>query len=238
MPARISSILGVLLLIIVAVISPVLYAGYHDLQSAQTALAGNKYDDAARLFESAARHLMWRNDLWEQAGLAAYRGGNNAEAIRLLGIARDKKSLSSQGWETLGISYWNSDDHKTALTVWQEGSQAYPSDVVLYDRLVLVYHENGDYASEQNALTKRLSLASDASAHYELGLLLTLSDPGQALTELESASSMDPQFDSVVQTLRAAIAVSDTEFWPGELIHCHWARTGPRRRMGTCRECV
>ncbi len=45
---------------------------------------------------------------------------------------------------------------KMALTIWQDGSQAYPSDVVLYDRLALVYHENGDYASEQNVLVKRL----------------------------------------------------------------------------------
>ncbi len=85
------SIIGILLLILAAVISPILYSGYADLHSAQTALADKKYDDAARLFELAATHLVWRNDLWEQAGLAAYRSGNNAEAIRLLEIAHDKK---------------------------------------------------------------------------------------------------------------------------------------------------
>ena len=213
---RTLSIIGILLLILAAVISPILYSGYADLHSAQTALADKKYDEAARLFELAATHLIWRADLWEQAGLAAYRNGNNIEAIRLLEIAHDKKSLSSQGWETLGTAYWDNSDHQMALTIWQEGSQSYPSDVVLYDRLALVYHENGDYASEQKVLVKRLSLASDASAHYELGLLLTLSDSDRALTELESASSMDPQFDSAVQTLQAAIAVSDTESDPAK----------------------
>ena len=211
MRARYLSIIGILLLILAAVISPILYSGYADLHSAQTALADKNYDDAARLFELAATHLVWRSDLWEQAGLAAYRSGNNAEVIRLLEIARDKKSLSPQGWETLGVAYWINRDHQMALTVWQDGSQAYPSDVVLYDRLAMVYHENGDYISERDVLTKRLSLASDASAHYELGLLLALSDSDRALKELESASSSDPQFDSAVQTLRAAIAVSDTE---------------------------
>ena len=214
MRARYLSIIGVLLLILAAVFSPIVYSGYNDLHSAQTALAGKKYDDAARLFESAATHLVWRDDLWEQAGLAKYRGGNNDETIRLLEIARNKKSLSSQAWETLGIAYWNSNEHQMALTIWQEGSQADPSDVVLYDRLATAYHENGDYASEQDVLVKRLSLASDANAHYELGMLLTLSDSNRALTELESASSMDPQFDSAVQTLRAAIAVSETESDP------------------------
>jgi len=214
MRARYLSIIGVLLLILAAVFSPIVYSGYNDLHSAQTALAGKKYDDAARLFESAATHLVWRDDLWEQAGFAKYRGGNTDETIRLLEIARNKKSLSSQAWETLGIAYWNSNEHQMALTIWQEGSQADPSDVVLYDRLATAYHENGDYASEQDVLVKRLSLASDANAHYELGMLLTLSDSNRALTELESASSMDPQFDSAVQTLRAAIAVSETESDP------------------------
>ena len=45
----------------------------------------------------------------------------------------------------------------------------------------------------------------DASAHYRLGLLLTLSDPDRALTELLSASQLDPQFDPAVQTLRTTI---------------------------------
>jgi tetratricopeptide (TPR) repeat protein len=214
MGARYLSIIGILLLILIAVISPIVYSGYNDLHSAQTALADKKYDDAARLFESAATHLVWRGDLWEQAGLAAYRGGNNAEAIRLLEIAREKKSLLSQGWETLGVAYWNNNEHKNALTVWQVGSQADPSDIVLYDRLSMAYHENGNYTSEQNVLVKRLALVPDANAHYQLGLLLMLSDSNRALTELASASSMDPQFDIAVQTLRAAIAVSDTESDP------------------------
>jgi tetratricopeptide (TPR) repeat protein len=207
------SMVGVLLLIALAVISPSVYAGYADLHSAQSALARKKYEDAARLFESAAMHLIWRSDLWEQAGLAAYYGGSNTETIRLLGIARSKTSLSAQGWEALGTAYWNSNDHPKALAIWQAGSEAYPSDVVLYDRLALVYHANGDFASEQNILVKRLSFASDANAHYQLGLLLTLSDPDAALKELASASS-DPEFDPAIQTLRAAIAVSDTESDP------------------------
>jgi len=206
--------LGILLLITVAVISPVVYSGYADLHSAQAAWTGKKYGDAARLFESAAMHLVWRSDLWEQAGLAAYYAGDNAETIRLLGIARSKDSLSSQAWDAFGSAYWNGYDHKTALAIWQDGSAAYPSDAALYDRLALAYHENGDTASEQNVLVKRLSLASDANAHYQLGLLLTLSDPAGASKELITAASLDPKFVPAVQTLRAAIAVSDTESGP------------------------
>ncbi len=205
------AIIGTLLLIAAAIISPVLYSGYSDLYSAQTAMAENKYKDAARLFELAAQRLFWRDDLWEQAGLATYFQANYSGAIHLLEIARTKQSLSPRGWETLGLAYWNNNDHKKALAIWQQGSQTFPNDVPLYDHLAIAYRENGNYVSEQAVLVKRLSLASDANAHYQLGLLLTLSDTQRALHELTAASSLDPQFDSAVQTLRAAIAVSDIE---------------------------
>jgi tetratricopeptide (TPR) repeat protein len=204
---RILSILGILLLILAAVIGPIFYSGYTDLRSAQTAFAEKKFDVAAHSFESAARLQVWRNDLWEQAGLAAYLGQQYDEAVRLLEIARNKKLLSSRGWNALGVAYWNINNHKSALAIWQEGSHEYPSDVGLYDNLALAYREKGDYASEQSVLVKRLSLAADANAHYQLGLLLMVSNPDRALKELNAASALDPQFDSAVQTLSAAIAI-------------------------------
>ena len=86
----------------------------------------------------------------------------------------------------------------------------------MYDRLSIAYHENGDYVSEQAALTKFLALADNASAHYRLGLLLTLSDPGQASKELLAASSSDPQFDSAVQTLRTTLNIAALKSAPSE----------------------
>jgi tetratricopeptide (TPR) repeat protein len=44
-----------------------------------------------------------------------------------------------------------------------------------------------------------------ASEHYRLGLLLALSDPDKALSELTSASQLEPQLDPAVQTLRTAL---------------------------------
>src|ERR1700690_636888 len=120
------AVVGILLLMTAAVIVPVLYSGYGDLNSAQAALAEKNYSDAAHFFELAARRLVWPKDLWEKAGLAAYRANDDSESIRLLEIARSKNSLSPQGWNALGIAYWNGDDHKTALAIWRDGSQAYP----------------------------------------------------------------------------------------------------------------
>ena len=206
----------VLLVLFIAVFAPIVYTGYADLRSAQSAAAQSKFSEAAQKYESAARRLFWRNDLWEQAGLSAYRAQSMNEAIRLLEIARQKNSLSDKGWYALGLAYWTNKDHKTALSIWQAGAKLDPNYAPMYDRLSIAYHENGDYVSEQAALTKRLALADDASAHYRLGLLLTLSDPDQSIQELLAASSLEPQFDSAVQTLRAALNIAALKSAPSE----------------------
>src|ERR1700690_2435619 len=194
-PARILSIIGVLLLILVAVMCPIIYSGHHDLNAATSANTEKRYAEASQLYESAARLLFWKNDLWGVAAVASMKDGNYPEAIRLFEIARQKRELSAGNWELLGSIYWLSDNHPMAISTWIDGLKADPSDVVLYDRLAMVYHDQGDYASEQNFLVKRLSLAADANAHYQLGLLLMLSDTNMALKEFTTASSMDPQFD-------------------------------------------
>jgi len=51
----------------------------------------------------------------------------------------------------------------------------------------------------------------DVYTYYRLGLLLTVLEPEQALTNLMLASSLDPQFDPAVQTLRAALNLSATQ---------------------------
>jgi tetratricopeptide (TPR) repeat protein len=181
------------------------YQGNADLRGAESAMAEARYPDADRLYESAARRLFWRSDLWERAGVAAFRANDKDDAIRLLETARQKNALSAQGWDALGLAYWVKDDHASAFSIWSTGSQAHPSYAPLYDHLALADHERGDYAAEQDALTKRLALADDAAARYRLGLLLALSDPQRAQREFAAASSLDPEFDSVVLTLQTAL---------------------------------
>lgn len=204
-------VLVVLLVITAAVLGPLIYTGYNELLQAQSALAQARFSDAAGFYESAAQKLFWRNDLWEQAGLAAYHSGDKDDAIRLLVVAQKKKSLSAQGWDALGSAYWAKADHVTALSVWQSGSQADPSYAPLFDRLIMAYHEQGDYASEEDALNKRLALSDDAPAHYRLGLLLTLSDSARAQKEFTAASALDPEYDSVTRTLLSTLNVAGLE---------------------------
>jgi len=191
------------IILLALIASAIIINGYNELSQAE-----QQSQDAAAHYELAARRLFWRVDLWEKAGASAYAGKNYAESIRLFSIARDHDSLSAESWDMFGSAYWLNDDHAAALDVWQSGAEEYPSSAALYDRLTMAYHEKGDYVSEQSALTARIALGVDAQAYYRLSLLLILSDSKRAQDLLTAASSLDPEFDSVSQTLIAAINLS------------------------------
>ena len=81
-----------------------------------------------------------------------------------------------------------------------------------YNLLALIYRQQKNWAAERDMLENQLRLdAGDVYAYYRLGLLLTVLEPEQALTNLMLASSLDPEFDPAVQTLRAALNLSATQ---------------------------
>ncbi len=209
-------VLGVLLALLAAVLVPVIFTGTNDLQAAKSALNEGRAAEAAPLFESAARDLFWRKDLWEQAGLAAYSSGDRASSVRLLEIARQEHSISAEGWDTLGAVFWIDHDVTTAMSIWESGSQSFPKSAPLYDHLIMAYHERGNFPAEQAALIKRLSLGPDAAAHYRLGLLLTLSEIGRAQQEFNAASSLDPEYGPAATTLVSALNSAELESDPAQ----------------------
>jgi tetratricopeptide (TPR) repeat protein len=206
----------VLLGLLAAVFGPVIYVGFRDLRAAQSAQSEKHFPDAERYYESAALKLFWRNDLWEQAGLAAYHNGDRDNSIRLLEIARQKNSLSPVGWNTLGIDVWGEGDQAGAISIWKSALQSYPSFAPLYDQLISAYYGQSDYVAERGVLVKRLALGDDAVAHYRLGLLLILTDQHQAQQELKAASSLDPEFNSVATTLLFALNAAGREPDPSQ----------------------
>ena len=205
---------GVLLALLAAVVGPVVLRGYTDLQAARSALAEGRDPEAGQLFESAARKLTWRNELWEQAGLAAYHGGDIDGALRLLEIARQKRALSAEGWNTLGAVFWTRQEATKAIAIWKAGILAFPRSTQLYDQLIMAYHSQDDFAAEQEALTKRLAIAEDAAAHYQLGLVLALSDAQGAQQQFSAAASLNAQFKPAADTLIFALKAAGNETDP------------------------
>ncbi len=210
-PLRLVLILSVIL---AAVLLLFLYSGIVAVRQGDLAMARGDSIGAARMYQLAAGRLIWRADLWDLAGQAAYRSGSSSEAISLLEQARRKGALSADGWDILGLADWTGGDHATALSTWQAGSKLFPSSPAIYDHLAMAYHEGGDFSDEQQALTQRLALADDAAARYRLGLLLTFTDPKQAFTQLTTASHLDPEFDSAVQTIGTTLNIAAAESDP------------------------
>ncbi len=203
----------ILLVLLASIFLPVVFTGYSSIQHAESELAAENYASAADLFSRAARFLPWRVDLWEQAGIAAGTGGDAPRAISFLKRA---PQLSERGWSVLAYSYFSENDIPSALDAYQRGLQVYDSPA-LYAGLAFVYRQQKNWDAERNALTDQIRLdARDAYAHYRLGLLLTFLEPAQSLSELMLASSLDPQADSAVQTLRSALNVSSTQPEPSQ----------------------
>jgi tetratricopeptide (TPR) repeat protein len=191
--------------------APVLGSGLRRLRIGTNAIRIGEYSEAALALESAARMLPWRTDLWEMAGQAAYAGGDVLHALDLLEAARARNSLSSTGWEVMGSCLWASGQQSAALNAWQEGAALHPDEPALLDRLAGAYHELGDYESEQAALSRRLEIGEDAAAYYRLGLLLMLSDAGQARAAFEAATGLNPDVRPAARTLTAALAAAARE---------------------------
>ena len=193
----------VLLLLLLAILVPVISSGYLQLEEVATATS---YMEAAKHYESAAQRIPWRGELYELAGHAYYHAQEYRLADAAYRRAVDDEGLSPEGWVAWGdVNYLNG-DRKEATRIWTQAlEQKYPSQQ-LYSRLSQIYEEHAEYSKAAQALQRYVSAhLDDASAHYRLGVLLTLSDLNQALSELTSASQLDPELDPAIQALRTAL---------------------------------
>lgn len=197
-------ILLIILALTVAAVGPILVSGYGNLGRAHKELAAAEYVAASRHYESAARQLFWRGDLWESAGVAAHAGGDMTRAAMLLGTAVQHAPVSARGWDALGSALWSLGDHTSAVAAWEAGSRAHPEDAHLLDRLSSALHEQGDYAAESAVLKRRLGLGDDTQSHYSLGLLLLASDPAAAREHL-LAIAADPKFGPAATSMLSAL---------------------------------
>ena len=77
----------------------------------------------------------------------------------------------------------------------------------------MAYYEQGDLFAEQGTLAQWVATGgeTDAAAHYRLGQLLAISEPDRALGEFLLTSSLDPEYDSAVETMQTALDLASLE---------------------------
>jgi tetratricopeptide (TPR) repeat protein len=199
----------ILLLILLAVFVPFIFSGYVELEKAS---AATSYVEAAGHYLKAAQRIPWRPDLYELSGHAYYHAKDYAQANAAYQKAFEHQVFSPVGWVAWGDVNYLRDDARRATEIWERAlEQEHPSKQ-LYSRLAEIYQSQGEISKATEALQKYVSAhPEDASAHYRLGLLLTLSDPTLALTELLSAAQLDPELDPAAQTLRTALNLAAIE---------------------------
>lgn len=202
----------ILLLVLLAIFAPLPISGYVELERARDATS---YAEAAEHYQKAAQRIPWRADLYELSGHAYYHAKEYAQADAVYHEAFQRDVFSPEGWVAWGDVNYLRDDPQRATEIWEQAlAQKNPSEH-LYSRLAEIYQSRGEISKATETLQKYVSAhQEDSSARYRLGLLLTLSDPERALTELLSASQLETQFDPAVQTLRTTLNLAAIEDSP------------------------
>lgn len=202
---NIAIVLGLLL----GSIAAVMVLGKTEENHAEYAWRAKDYQAAALSYGRAAQLLPWRRDLWEKAGIATGMNGSFDEAISDLGRTRD---LSEQGWVVLAYAYFHDGDVPSALNAYQEGLKNFPSSASLYSGLATLYRSKQDWPNERLALQNQTRFdEKNIYAHYRLGLLSSFLVPETSLAELTTASSLNPELDSAVETMRSALNIASTQ---------------------------
>ncbi|HEY3311427.1 MAG TPA: tetratricopeptide repeat protein [Anaerolineales bacterium] len=194
------------LLFILAVLIglPPLAAGYSNLAQARSASIPGV---ASQKYETAARFLFWRPDLYEQAGLRASSDPTNA--IRLLLTARQKGALSSLGQVALGDAYLASGQKDLAFAEWESLYNLKQEMTQVCPRLARFYHSEGSFDKEEKVLWAWLDVdRTNPQASEGLGLILATTTEPIAYMLLQRAATASPQAAKRLDALLAALSSS------------------------------
>jgi tetratricopeptide (TPR) repeat protein len=185
------------------VICLLVFGGYWSLAAAEAGPGGLS---AAAQYETAARLLPWRADLYEQAALSALDGQDAARAIALFGFARQKGALSASGQLRLGDAYLLVGKTESALAEWQGLLNDDQARGEASQRLVEAYFSQNQFEAAETALRQWLDFnPGNPQANYRLGLLRLTAAAPDARDLLETAANGDPQLAGHANQLIAAL---------------------------------
>jgi len=188
--------------VLVLILAPRPFSGWLDLLAAQQRERQGDWSGAAAAYAAAAVRIPWQPALWEQAGQAALSAGETKDSIQYFRQAEGFAALSPSGWAAFASADQLAGDTTAAIAAW---TKALPLPSAYASRAAL-FRQEGDLSAAQEDWQSLIALdARNATAHYQLGLLLAATSPAQALPELMSAERLSPNLESSVQTLRTSL---------------------------------
>jgi tetratricopeptide (TPR) repeat protein len=153
--------------------------------------------------------------LWEEAGRAALNAGDYLGAINHLEQARAASSLTASGFILLGEAYQLQGNETAAEQVWRALVDLGEAPPGIYLRLANALRLRNEIPAAIEVLQALLvHHPGQASATYELALLLAASDPQAALPYLVQAAELDPSLAPKVEALRRSINTASFENEP------------------------
>lgn len=223
---KVVSRLLILLLLAALIGIPPILTGFTDLALAR---AAQNESEVSFYYESAARLLFWRRELYEQAG--QFARNDPQRAITLFLKARDSGELSPNGGVKLGDAYLASGNTDQAVAEWRDLLATNHEIPAVALRLSQIYHSRHQFSYETAVLKRWLAEDNtNPEASQKLGIILAAADSLQALSLLEVASSgsettsiqlvdlissiKDPSRDAAYRLARNGQALARLSEWP------------------------
>jgi tetratricopeptide (TPR) repeat protein len=148
-------------------------------------------------------HLPWRQDLRELAAFFALEAGDPFTAILHFQQLAERHQLSPKTQMYMGDAALLADDLPLAIDSWNASLERGGSPIDLLPRLYQAYQNLGNYPAQIEVLRSLVTfMPSNAAYHYQLGLLLTISQPESSLVYLLRAAELDPSLSPKVQTIQ------------------------------------
>ena len=174
----------IILLLSGLILIPPLLTGFYYLSQAET---NSNALQASRAYETAAKFLFWRPDLYEKAGLLA--GDEPQRAVYFFNLARNQKALSTSGQVALGDAYLALGQFDLARNEWEFLFTHNLEITSIGPRLTLIYHQQNDYQKEEKLLKSWLDRdPTNPVANERLGTLLSANASPEALAYLLAAT--------------------------------------------------
>lgn len=183
---------GVLLILLIAKLSPLPHALTDDLPQARRAAARSDWETAARIYLFAVSYQPWSEAHLIAATEASLEAGDYEEALNVLMMLRESRELAPIERLWLGESYDNLGYPAQAIAAWEEALAGGISNREMLARMAHLYRAQGDYVRATEMLYRLAQYApTDDVMLRELALLQAFIDPEGARLRLGEILTSD-----------------------------------------------
>lgn len=186
-------------------------------KQAELATRFNDQKGISLRLSQAASYFPWRADLWEAAGLRALQGGDPQLALEYFNKTASIRPLSPKSQVAVGEAYAESGDLPAAIEAWERALQDLGPSSRVYQLLGQAHLTRRDYPAAIQSLKVLVVInPRDASLQFQLGILLSATQPEAASPYLVQAADLEDgyheQSTSLLRSINTARLAGEPAF--------------------------